>query len=100
MKQMYAIGTFLRCNRSQHPVVVVQHLDFLEGMYLFNDDTPWYLVSIREFGGDYGVVSHENELRPLDLTIYEKLHEIGSYGDWWEQKHRSVFQSLVIEALG
>jgi len=95
MKQMYAIGTFLRCNRSQHPVVVVQHLDFLEGMYLFNDDTPWYLVSIREFGGDYGVVSHENELRPLDLTIYQKLH-----GDWWEQKHRSVFQSLVIEALG
>jgi len=39
--------------------------------------------------------SHENELRPLNLTIYEKLHE-----DWWEQKHQSVFQSLVIEALG
>ncbi len=50
-------GNFLRCNRSQHPVVVVQHLDFLEGMYLFNDDTPWYLVSIREFGGDYGVAA-------------------------------------------
>lgn len=79
------IGQFVLCSRSTFPGVVVSVMD----------DSS-YLVSIREFHGDY-VIS--GTVRPIDLDVWEKLSCIGGFGGWWPIQHSSIFQSLVVEAL-
>jgi hypothetical protein len=60
------IGQFVLCSRSTFPGVVVG---------VMNDSS--YLVSIREFGGDYVSL---NTVRPIDLNVWEKLSCIGGFG--------------------
>ena len=92
---MYHIGQFLLCDRSRHPVVVVS----IDTRLATGPESIVYLVSKREFNGDYTCVSYVNNTRPAIMNIYQKLYEIGQYGNWWYNVHKDIYQSLIIELL-
>ena len=92
---MYHIGQFLLCNRSRYPVVVTS----IDTHLATGPESIRYLVSRREFGGDYTFISYVNNIRSIDLDIYQKCGEIGSYGDWWYTQHKDIYQSMIIELL-
>lgn len=92
---MYYIGQFLLCDRSRYPVVVVD----IDTRLATGPESIVYLVSKREFGGDYACVSYVNNTRPINLDIYEKFSEINNYEKWWYARHKDIYQSLVIELL-
>lgn len=92
---MYHIGQFLLCDRSRYPVVVVN----IDTRLATGPESIVYLVSIKEFKGDYVCVSYANNTRPIDLDIYEKFSEISNYGKWWYSKHKDIYQSIIIELL-
>tara|TARA_B110000438_G_C15799418_1_gene644439 strand:- start:2101 stop:2388 length:288 start_codon:yes stop_codon:yes gene_type:complete len=92
---MYYIGQFLLCDRSRYPVVVVN----IDTRLATGPESIVYLVSKREFGGDYTCVSYANNTRPIDLDIYQKCAEIGKYGDWWYSIHKDIYQSMIIQLL-
>ena len=92
---MYHIGEFLMCNRSRHPVVVV----YIDTSLATGPDSIVYIVSTREYNGDYARVSYNNNTRPAIMNVYQKLYEIGKFGSWWYAQHKDIYQQLVIEAL-
>ncbi len=67
-------------------------------LYWFADEYN-YLVSIPCFGGDYKWLHSDNIKKKLNIPIEEKLALVASFGDWWYEHHKSIYQSLLIEAL-
>ena len=55
-------------------------------------------VSIPRYGGDYRVVDLY-KLTKKDVTPEDKLSLIGQFGSWWYDGHKSLYQSILIEAL-
>ena len=78
------IGDFIRTSHSQHPCCVISK----------NDEK--YLVSLREFGGDYKWVKN---VKKININEFQKLKEISKYNKWWYDKHKDIYQSILIVFL-
>tara|TARA_B110000008_G_C16587648_1_gene411001 strand:- start:43 stop:312 length:270 start_codon:yes stop_codon:yes gene_type:complete len=58
-----------------------------------------YIISIKEFKGDYACMTDEHIISRINLPVENKLELIGCFGDWWYKFHKSILQSIIIEAL-
>ena len=58
-----------------------------------------YVVSIPEYGGDYIVMNDSCIIKPINLSIINKLYIISKFGDWWFKEYKSIYQELLIKAL-
>lgn len=56
------------------------------------------IISIPRYDGDYNVVELY-KLTKKDATPEDKLSLIGQFGSWWYYDHKSLYQSILIEAL-
>jgi len=83
---MFHIGQFLSCDRFNNPIMVIKK------------ENNNYLVSVREYNGDHAYIN-ENDLKYIDIDIYDKLYQISGYGDWWFKEYKNIYQSLIIKAL-
>ena len=99
MYMPYNIGDFIKFQRS--------HLEDTEGVIIniqHEKEHFWcgnllYFVSLKQFRGDYCVLTDENIDGLSNINCEEKLSLLGSFDDWWFNHHKSIFQSLIIEAL-
>ena len=86
----YNIGDFVTFDRhhlqDQMGVIVKKHFDI-------------YIISLKEFEGDYACMTDEHIISRINLPVENKLELIGSFGDWWYKFHKSILQSIIIEAL-
>tara|TARA_B100000674_G_scaffold496814_2_gene528253 strand:- start:3821 stop:4084 length:264 start_codon:yes stop_codon:yes gene_type:complete len=81
-------GDFVKTGVSNYPCVVV------------STDHNRYLLSIREYRGDYAsVYTNSNTIEPVFLTNYEKLSEIGKFGGWWIDTHKDIFIKVLLQIL-
>ena len=89
----YNVGDFVKFNR--------YHLQDQMGVIVkkMNDGSDIYMISIKEYGGDYTCMTDEHIIRRINLPIENKLALIGSFGDWWYKFHKSILQSIIVEAL-
>tara|TARA_B100000513_G_scaffold175946_1_gene92706 strand:+ start:149 stop:481 length:333 start_codon:yes stop_codon:yes gene_type:complete len=67
-------------------------------VYWFKHDYE-YLVSLKQYNGDYGVVTYQDILGEKDLPREYKLSYIASFDNWWYHSFKSLYQSLLIEIL-
>ena len=54
-----------------------------------------YLVSVREFNGDY-CICEEININRIYLNNYKIIYEIMNYGDWWIENHRDIFLNKLL----
>lgn len=80
LKMTINIGDFVKIYNSQYPCCVI-----------LKSNTK-YLVSLREFGGDYKWVQ---PVKKLNLNEFQKLDEISKYENWWYTKHKDIYQSIL-----
>jgi hypothetical protein len=80
------IGDFIKTSLSQHPCCVISK----------NDKCEEYLVSLKEFGGDYKWVK---DVKKINLNEFQKLKEISKYNNWWYVQHKDIYQSILIVFL-
>ena len=78
------IGDFVKISNSQYPCCVI-----------LKSNTK-YLVSLREFGGDYKWVQ---TVEKLNLNEFQKLDEVSKYENWWYTQHKDIYQSILIVFL-
>jgi len=113
-KNEYAIGDFVRLrspfygemfygNESHYTtgVIICKELRGPEvrSIYWFKDEYK-YLISLREFYGDYAWIDNDTiDGRYTNLPIEYKLSFLGTFGEWWYGSHKSIYQKLLIEAL-
>ena len=55
-------------------------------------------ISIPRYNGDYRV-EDLYKLTKKDVTPEDKLSLIGQFGSWWYYDHKSLYQSILVEAL-
>ena len=58
-----------------------------------------YLISIDEFGGDFKIIDYNEIIRIDNLSAQEKLSIISRYDDWFYERHKNIFQELIIECI-
>lgn len=88
-------------NTYKHTGVIVKKClkDYVKrSIYWFADEYE-YVVSIPEYGGDYIVMNDTSIIKPINLSIINKLYIISKFGDWWFKEYKSIYQELLIEAL-
>jgi len=90
----YNIGDFIEFERS--------HLSDTVGVIVNKWDSldKWnYLVSIKQFNGDYACMTIEHIKGIKNVSIEYKLSLLSSFGDWWYNHHKSIFQDLLVSAI-
>lgn len=59
-----------------------------------------FLVSIREFKGDYVFVLEDEIKRTmLDMSVLDKLNFIAQFDGFWYTYHKTIYQKLLIDAV-
>ena len=86
----YNIGDFITINSSCKPAVIISK----------NDVISSFLVSIQEYAGDYKWIYLNEIIKKEDLKSEEKLSLVASFGDWYYDQHKLLYQELIIENLG
>ena len=76
LKMTINIGDFVKISHSQYPCCVI-----------LKNNTK-YLVSLREFGGDYKWVQ---TVEKLNLNEFQKLDEISKYSNWVSEFGKNWF---------
>lgn len=84
------IGDFIFTNYSNFPSLVISKID---------DFDNCYLITIHEYNGDYKIINDNEIINIIYLTVEEKLSILTRYGDWFYEKHKSIFQELIIECI-
>tara|TARA_X000000950_G_C13655422_1_gene553552 strand:+ start:128 stop:397 length:270 start_codon:yes stop_codon:yes gene_type:complete len=86
----YKIGDFIITHASRHPALIIGK----------NDQSPDFLISIKEYNGDYKWVNLHVIIKLADLKSEEKLSILANFGSWFYQQHKLLYQELIIENLG
>jgi len=88
-------------NTYKHTGIIVKKYlkDYVERTEYWFADEYDYVVSIPEYGGDYIVMNPSCIIKPINLSIINKLYIISRFGDWWFKEYKSIYQELLIEAL-
>lgn len=58
-----------------------------------------YLVSIKQFKGDYCCLVDEYIKGIHDLSLEYKLALLSGFGGWWYSKHKSIYQNILVCAV-
>ena len=91
----YNIGDFVKFDRS--------HLTDKEGLivkkYFGIDGEYNYMISIKEFFGDYSCMKSNDIIGFKNVSLEYKLSYILSFNDWWFIYHKSIFQYLLIQLI-
>ena len=97
----YMINSLKRSNNENNQTTSIENLDYQdtntefskrEKEYEILKNNTKYLVSLREFGGDYKWVQ---TVEKLNLNEFQKLDEISKYENWWYTKHKDIYQSIL-----
>ena len=83
----YKKGDIVKVTKSSYPAIIIKH------NYKQN-----YLVSIREYKGDY-CICEEMNINRLELKDYKIIYEIMNYGDWWISIHRDIFLNKLLRLI-
>ena len=83
----YKVGDFVKYNGTKYPGLIVKILN-----------SEKLLVSIVEYRGDYKIVSID-DVSKINLKCHEKLYILSNYGSWFYGHHKSLYQSIIIEAI-
>lgn len=100
-----AIGSFVELKKEYF--VVDRRFDNIDNVYGIivsradlADQRVSYLVSIREFKGDYVFVLEDEIKRTiLDMSVLDKLNFIAQFDGFWYTFHKSIYQKLLIDAI-
>jgi len=103
----YNIGDIVEFySQIEHRVVLPTRINYTEPIKEIgivvgkgNALNPRTCISIKRFKGDYKVVENCN-IKKKFIPIEDKLSLIASFGDWWYNTHKSLYQSILIEAIG
>ena len=76
------IGDFIKTFHSDYPCCVVAK----------NSKQTEYLVSIREYKGDYKWVKN---VKKINIDEFQKINEFSKYGEWWYTQHKDIYQSVL-----
>tara|TARA_B100001173_G_scaffold146446_1_gene127064 strand:+ start:593 stop:874 length:282 start_codon:yes stop_codon:yes gene_type:complete len=90
----YNIGDFIEFERS--------HLSDTVGVIVNKWDSldKWnYLVSIKQFNGDYACMTIQNIKGIKNLSVEYKLSLLSSFDDWWYIHHKSIYQNILVCAI-
>ena len=103
-KDEYSAGDFIEFEhdnyRKRGIIVIKERKDEVEiKTYWFADEYK-YLVSIKEYGGDYiyidgGVILWEK----INIPEHYLLSYLGNFGDWWFIKHKKVYQDILVKNI-
>ena len=63
-----------------------------------NDSNIKYLLSIREYKGDY-IIVEEQDMIKINLDNFEKIYEIMQYDEWWIELHRDIYNGIILNLL-
>ena len=88
----YNIGDFIITHASSNPALIVNK----NNQSFF----PNYLISIKEYNGDYRWVDQHLIIQLADLKSEEKLSILANFGSWFYEEHKLIYQELIIENLG
>jgi len=58
-----------------------------------------YLISIERYGGDYVWVDAEGIKNILSVPIEYKVSLLATFGDWWYDQHKSIYQQLLVDMI-
>ena len=90
----YNIGNFIEFERS--------HLTDNVGVIVnkWHKDGAWnYLVSIKQFNGDYACMKEQHIKGSSDMSLEYKLALLSGFGDWWYNHHKSIYQDILVCAI-
>ena len=87
----YNIGDFIITHTSSNPALIVNK----NNQSFF----PKYLISIKEYNGDYKWVNQHRIIKLADLKSEEKLSILANFGEWFYESHKLLYQELIIENL-
>ena len=68
------------------------------GIVVHKGNDEYLCISIKRYGGDY-VMRKKNSIKKKNIPIEYKLSLISSFYSWWFQKHKSLYQEILIEAI-
>ena len=68
------------------------------GIVVHKGNDEYVCISIKRYGGDY-VMRKKKSIKKKDIPIEYKLSLISSFYAWWFQKHKSLYQKILIEAI-
>jgi len=85
----YNIGDFIITHASRQPALIVGK----------NNQSPDFLISIKEYEGDYRWVDQALIIQLADLKSEEKLSILANFGSWFYEEHKFLYQELIIENL-
>tara|TARA_B100001057_G_C22806858_1_gene933812 strand:- start:909 stop:1211 length:303 start_codon:yes stop_codon:yes gene_type:complete len=85
----YNIGDFIITDASLYPALIVDK----------NNQASYFLISIKEYNGDYKWLDPHLIIQLADIKSEEKLSILASFGNWFYQQHKLLYQQLIIENL-
>ena len=91
----YNIGDFIEFERNH----LSDTIGVIVNKWECNNNDMNYLVSIKQFKGDYACMTIEHIKGIKNVSIEYKLSLISSFGDWWYNHHKSIFQDLLVSAI-
>jgi len=104
-KSEYFIGDFIEFDRewerSPNMGIVVKKIlksELDRKVFWFKHDYD-YMVSLKEYKGDYGVVMYEDILGEKVIPVEYKLSYVACFDNWWYHSHDSLYQNLIIQGL-
>ena len=107
----YKKGDIVVVNNSDYPAIIIDKIiDKNEESKSINSELKditncikkksniKYVVSIREFDGDY-CICEEININKIYLNNYKIIYEIMNYGDWWIEIHRDIFLNVLFRLI-
>jgi len=80
------IGDFVLIKESKKPGLIVSKVE------------DRLLISIDEYKGDYILLDYDNT-EYIDIEPQEKLSILANFGDWFYDKHKELYQEILIENI-
>ncbi|MBC8296343.1 MAG: hypothetical protein H8E55_11160 [Pelagibacterales bacterium] len=63
-----------------------------------NEFSDRLCISIKRYGGDYKIMEM-SKVKKKVIPIEYKLSLVSSFGPWWSNYHKVLYQSILIEAI-
>jgi hypothetical protein len=94
----FKVGDFVEFDRShlidKEGIIVSRYIN---GYDKDNDYT--YLISIRQFSGDFCCMKSDCITGYSEGPLENKLSYILSFDDWWFNSYKNLFQDLLIQII-
>ena len=104
-KNEYFIGDFIEFDRqwerSKNVGIIVKKIlksELDRKVFWFKHEYD-YMVSLKEYKGDYGVVEYEDIVGEKEIPLEYKLSYIATFDSWWYYRHNSLYQKLLIDCI-